>query len=157
MTNRFNCFSCWLNFGLFSVQHINENKPRIIEGEIRSKALSNYLEVLNLEKYVWLSEDGSGIVEKVEFDPNTNQMVGLVLPIDPLTGNPIPFTYLARDADEIRSNMQKSTSAYVYIVMAQPLANNAPPFILQIFGTDNKFKTQNVLYRWKYTIEELGR
>lgn len=145
------------HFRIFSVNYINENKPRIIEGELRCKELKKYLEVLKLEKYIWLSEDATGIVEKIEFDPKTNQMVGLVLPIDSITGIPISFTYLARSADEIRSNMQQSTSSYVYMVMAQPLTCNAPPFILQLFSTDNKFKTENVLRRWKHTIEELKR
>lgn len=139
------------------MHYINQNKPRLIEGELRGKELSNYLEVLNIDKCVWLSEDGTGIVEKVEFDPSTNQMVGLVLPYNPTTGNPIPFTYLARNESEMRSNMQKSAATYVYMVMAQPLACHAPPFILQLFGTDNKFKSRDVLARWKYTIEELKR
>lgn len=84
-------------------------------------------------------------------------MIGIVLPINSNTGMPIAFTYLAQNADEIRSNMQKSKSSAVYIVMAQPLALNVPPFFLQLFGTDNKFKSSQVLSRWKHTIEELKR
>lgn len=41
--------------------------------------------------------------------------------------------------------------------MAQPLIEHAPPFVLQVFGTDNKFKSQDVLLRWKETVEELKR
>lgn len=107
--------------------------------------------------YVWLSEDATGIVSKIEFDPKTNQMTGIVLPTNSNTGMPIPFTYLARNAEEIQANMRKNTSTLVYIVLAQPLVEHAPPLILQLFGTDNKFKKQDVLLRWKHTIHELKK
>lgn len=84
-------------------------------------------------------------------------MVGLVLPLDSSTGIPIPFTHLARNADEIEKNMDRAKSSLVYIVMAQPLIPSAPPFILQVFGTDNRFKTQDVLRRWQYTVQELKK
>lgn len=106
---------------------------------------------------MWLSEDATSIVSKIEFDPKTNQMIEIVLPINPNTGIPNAFTYLAESAEEISLNMHKSKSTYVYIVMAQPLALNVPPFILQLFGTDNKFKSPQVLQRWKHTIKELKR
>lgn len=142
---------------MFIGGYINQNKPRIIEGQLRCEELNAYLEGLKLDKYVWLSEDATGIVAKVEFDPKTNQMVGLVLPMDPGTGMPAAFTYLARNVDEIQKNMQKMKSSYVYIVLAQPLRKGVPPFILAVFGSDNKFTTRNVLSRWKHEIIELER
>lgn len=135
--------------------YINENKSRIIEGKLRCFELNKYLEDLKLTKNVWLSEDATSIVSKIEFDPKTNQMVGIVLPFDIDTGMPRPFTHLARNANEICENMLQNKSSYVYLVMAQPAVQNVPPFILQIFGTDNKFKTQVVLNRWKHIKEEL--
>lgn len=124
---------------------------------MRCQELNAYLDGLKLEKYVWLSEDATSIVAKVEFDPTTNQMVGLVLPMDHNTGMPTAFTFLARNADEIQTNMQKKQSSLVYMVLAQPLKKGVPPFILQVYGTDNTFKTKNVLLRWKHTINELER
>lgn len=139
------------------MSYVNQHKARIIEGELRIKELSHYLDSLGLEKIVWLGEDASVIVENIEFDPSTNQMIGLVLPTDPVTGMPVPFTYLASNEAEIRKNMQCKKSSNVYMVMAQPVAKNVPAFILQLFGSDNKFKTQDVLLRWKYTRDELER
>lgn len=123
---------------------------------MRCQELNAYADGLKLEKHVWLAEDGSGIVSKVEFDPTTNQMVGLVLPIN-TNDMPVTYTYLARNADEIQANMEKSKSSLVYMVLAQPLQKGVPPFILQIYGTDNKFTAQNVLKRWNHTINELER
>lgn len=139
------------------MNYINESKSPITEGQLRIKELSHYLDSLNLEKNVWLSEDATGIVTKVEFDAKSNQMIGLVLPVNATTGMPIPFAYMASNEKEIRKNMQKyNQSTHVYVVMAQPL-KNVPPFMLQLFGTDNKFQTQDVLLRWKHTRSELER
>lgn len=124
---------------------------------MRCAELNTYLDVLKLTKCVWLSEDASGIVPKIEFDSKSNQMIGLVLPTDPNTGMPTAFTYLARNVDEIQANMQRKMSTLVYIVLAQPLKKNVPPFLLQIFGTDNSFTSHDVLLRWKHTINELKR
>lgn len=139
------------------MSYINQNKSTVVEGELRIKELSHYLESLNLEKNVWLSEDATGIVTKVEFDPRSNQMIGLVLPVDPINGMPIQFSYMASNEGEIQKNMQKcNQSTHIYLVMAQPL-KNVPPFILQLFGTDNKFTAQNVLLRWQHIRSELER
>lgn len=129
----------------------------MIEGQLRCKDLLNYLNALNIPKYVWLSEDATSITPKIEFDPKSNQMVGPVLPFESNTGMPISFSYLARTAEEIQMNMLKNISNYVYVVMAQPLVANIPPFPVQIFGTDNKFKSHQVLKRWRHTVEELER
>lgn len=139
------------------VAYVNQKKPIIVEGELRLDGLKKYLEGLNLLKCVWLSEDATGIVEKVEFDPKTNQMVGLVLPTDFQTGMPMPFSYLARNTEEIHGNMKCNKSAHVYVIMAQPLVKHVPPYVLQLFGTDNKFSSENILLRWKHTVDELER
>lgn len=115
------------------------------------------MDSLSLEKYVWLSEDATAIVTKVDFDPKSNQMIGLVLPTNSETGMPIPFTYMASSEGEIHKNMKVNKSTNVYVVMAQPIIKNAPAFVLQLFGSDNKFTTQNVLFRWKHTRAELER
>ena len=40
--------------------------------------------------------------------------------------------------------------------MAQPLQKGAPSFCLAIFGTDNKFCSEDVFKRWKYIKENLA-
>ena len=139
------------------MHYISQFKTRIVEGELRCKELRAYLEKINSKMNVWLCEDGSGINTKVELDPLTNQIVGIVLPFNSENGMPISFTFLADSAEKMRKHMEERTSTHVYIVLAQPLIQNAPPFILQIFGTDNKFTAQNVLQRWNWTAAELKK
>lgn len=139
------------------MSYINKRKQKIIEGELRCHELSTYLEELNAKKCVWLSEDATGISVKIEYDPISNQLVGVVLPFNSKTGIPESFTFVANSADDIKRIVKSPKSTHVYVVLAQPLVDHAPPFVLQIFGTDNRFKAQNVVQRWDYTIDELKK
>lgn len=80
--------------------YISEKKCRINEGELRCSELSRYLAKLDLKKAVWLCEDASGIVAKIEYDSSTNQLVGLVLPFDN-DGIPVAFTFVVNSVEEI--------------------------------------------------------
>lgn len=83
-------------------------------------------------------------------------MIGLVLPIKE-NGMPQIMTFKAESAEKMKEHMNKPLSTLVYIVVAQPLKKKTPPFILQIFGTDNKFNKNSVLKRWEHTIGELKK
>lgn len=112
---------------------------------------------MNCPKYVWLSEDATAITSKVTYDPKSNQLIGLVLPIDEKTGCPKAYTYIASNAEAIKRHLMASKSTVLYIVMAQPIDESIPPFVLQMFGSDNRFHTSDVLKRWKYTKIELEK
>lgn len=95
-------------------------------------------------------EDGSGIISKVHYDQKLDQIIGIVLPLDENTGCP-RYKFTARDQEEITKFMQQSKSTLVYIVMAIPLKEGVAPSILQMFGTDNRFKAIDVIKRWNFT------
>lgn len=67
------------------------------------------------------------------------------------------YTSTARDVEEIKKYMEYDKSTLVYIVMATSLTEGVPPFVLQMFGTDNRFNSQNVVQRWDYTTEALKK
>lgn len=142
---------------IFVVQYISQSKSKVIEGELRCQGLLHYIEKIDAPKKVWLSEDGSGVVTKVEYDPSTNQLVGLVLPTNSTTGMPIPFSFLAKSAEAIEKQVHKSRSTLIYLVMAQPLKENVPPYVLLMYGTDNRFSAKSVLHRWQYIIHQLKK
>lgn len=136
------------------MNYISQHKPRVIEGELRIDELAKHLEKFNSPKTVWLSEDGSGIVSKVAYDSSTNQLVGVVLPTDSNTRFPISFSYTPHNYHDIVQCMEKPHSSLIYLIMAQPVSENVPPFILSLFGTDNGFTTQDVMFRWKHIKNE---
>lgn len=139
------------------MNRIHTGKERITEGELRCAQLLKYLEQTKSPKQISLSEDASGIVKKVTYDTSSNQLVGIVLPINNVNGMPLSGSYMADSAKEIEKHLEQPSSSLVYIVTAKPIKKGVPPFILQIFGTDNKFKTNDVLKRWMFTIDELQR
>lgn len=132
---------------------IDSSKMPIVEGRLRARELSQYLDKLKCTKCVWFSEDATAIISKVTYDPSTNQLVGL--PTDRSTGYPISLSFSAYDAETIKQHLQHSKSTVLYLIMAQPLDETVPPFVLQMFGTDNRFRSQDVVQRWNHTITEL--
>lgn len=129
----------------------------LIEGNLRCNKLRDYLKKTGSPKSVVLSEDGSGIVKKIVYDARTNQLVGLVLPLNETNGMPVSFSFEAKTAADIETYVKLPQSHLVYIICAQPLKRDIPPFILGLFGTDNKFKADQVVKRWNYTISELKK
>lgn len=119
--------------------------------------LVKHLEMTESPMDIFLSEDASGVIRKVAYDSHTNQMIGLVLPFNDATGMPQLFSFQANSADEIKRYMELPQSTLVYIVVAQPLKKYSPPFILQIFGSINKFEAKDVIKRWEYTLKELKK
>lgn len=116
-----------------------------------------YLSERNAGYDVWLCEDGSGLVSKIQYDQTSDQLIGMVLPLDESNGCPKRYVYTARDQEEITKFMLHSKSTHVYIVMAVPLKEGVAPYIFQLFGTDNRFKASDVIKRWNYTIQSLKR
>lgn len=124
---------------------------------MRCEELKTFLRKIGAPNEVWLSEDASGIVRRPVYDVNSNKLVGINLPINELTGMPITTSYVARTLSDMANHLKNPLSSLVYIVMAQPVKAKCPPFVLMLYGTDNKFKTTNVLDRWTYTIRELKK
>lgn len=75
----------------------------------------------------------------------SNQLVGLVLPFNEVNGMPKMFSFEAKNAEDVEKYLKLFQSTLVYIVVAQPLVYGAAPFILQISGTNNRFKTTDVI------------
>ncbi|XP_067210201.1 uncharacterized protein [Linepithema humile] len=138
-------------------RYLQENGQKIVEGELRCDQLKSYLRERNLPPTIWISEDATRITGKIQYDSSTNQLIGLVLPLNK-DGMPISYSFLARSAKEIEHHFSKEkTASLVYAIMAQPIAEHTGPFCLSLFGTDNKFTSQDVITRWKFVLKELAK
>lgn len=96
-------------------------------------------------------------MRKIVYDASTNQLIGIVLPHEKTTGCPIPFTFMATNAEAIKQHLMEEKSNVVYLLMAQPLDERIPPFVLQLFGSSNKFDTVDMVKRWNLIQTELER
>lgn len=67
------------------------------------------------------------------------------------------FSFIAKNADAIKKCISEPISRNVYVVMAQPIDERVPPFILQMYGTNGTFTAQDVVRRWHFTKLELEK
>lgn len=129
----------------------------IVEGVLRCDELLVYLTERQQPLALCLSEDATRVINRVQFDVKTNQLVGFVPPLDD-NGLPVPFTFSARTAEEIAEHFLSGNSIakYINVIMAKPLGG-APSFCLLIFGSNSKYTTLDVLNRWTHITSELKK
>lgn len=140
-------------------RYMNRANCHIVEGEIRVQELLQYLGERRLPLEVCLSEDATRISGRIQYDVRTNQIIGFVLPINDLNGMPIPYSYQARNADEICHHFfaKHSVANFANVVMAQPNTQNTAPFCLLFFGSDGKFSADHVIKRWTFISNTLRK
>ncbi|KAK3928931.1 putative UDP-N-acetylglucosamine--peptide N-acetylglucosaminyltransferase SEC [Frankliniella fusca] len=125
----------------------------IIEGKWRFTELKEFLVKRNFPLVIWVSEDGTRVNGRIQYDVKTNQIVGFVPSLD-TNGLPVIQSFPATSASVIKSYFENCTvSSNAYAIMAQPLAQNAPTFCLALWGTDNRFKSTDVLARWRWMVQ----
>lgn len=139
-------------------RYIRASKCHITEGILRCGELLIYLQKRNLPLMVSIEEDGTKVTDRVQYGSTQNQLIGFTLPLCKKSGLPVPFSYPARNANEILGHFsnENAVSSNIIVIMAQPIAN-APPFPLCIFGTDNRYNAQDVSNRWKHISNELNK
>lgn len=136
---------------------IRQMDGSMVEGCLRTDELLKYLTDRHLPLVVAISEDATRIDGRIQFDARTNQISGFALPLNKTNGMPIPFSFPARNRDEILHHFSSATVAkFVNVVMAKPMANY-PPFCLLLFSSDGKYTAEGVAKRWRYITNELSK
>lgn len=138
-------------------RYVRASKCSITEGILRCNELLLYLQKRNLPLIVGIEEDGTKVTDRVQYSSIQNQLMGFTLPLCNITGLPIPFSYPARNANEILSHFSNgnTVSSNIIVIMAQPIGN-APPFPLCLFGSDSRYTSNDVSNRWKYISDKLS-
>lgn len=102
------------------------------------------------ERYVWIAEDATAILTRVEYKSDDDQVIGFVSPLNPGTGLPEIKKFPATSVSVVHNYFEQGVhdrAKSVYALVAIPLNAKATPYVLVIFGTQNKFSHQNVLDR----------
>lgn len=128
----------------------------MVEGCLRSNQLLKYFKDRSLPLVVSISEDATRIDGRIQYDAKTNQISGFVLRLNNETGMPIPYSFQARNVNEILNHFSSGNTVahFVNVIMARPLANY-PPFCLLLFSSDGRYTAEDVIKRWKYIEKEL--
>ena len=112
-------------------REIHSTAGRIVEGEFRYDSMTDYLTSQG-RNFIFAAEDCTAVVPRIVFDTKTNTFVGFTLCLE---------NWFDTSTKSHRLNLQ----------MVQPINLNnipGPPFILSSYGTDNYFKTDDILMKW---------
>ena len=135
-------------------REIRKSFNSLAEGYFQFDQLLDHLNAYSAAKAISVSEDATRVVSRVEYDSNTDRLVGLVLPVDK-NFIPIPNAFCATSFEQIEEIfMKESKASYAYLYMAQALSSGVPPFCLALIGSDNRFTNKTVVGRWKYIVQE---
>lgn len=119
--------------------------------------LLNYIETNNYPKKVVLCEDGTTVSPNPEYDPRCDSIRGLVAPIDE-NGMPKQNCFKADSVEKFVNDLDHyAVGNYLYIILATPMAAGASPVCIFYMCSDNKFKHQTILKRWKFIKEQLAK
>ncbi|KAJ8681010.1 hypothetical protein QAD02_016797 [Eretmocerus hayati] len=126
---------------------IKTTKPRV-DGEFQIKGLKEFLTERNLPPNVWISEAIVKCFQRVQFNYRENEAGGFVRHLDE-NGMPKPYTFKFNTIQDLNRYIEKEKKAsFLYCFMAQPLAVDAPPYCLAIFGCDLSYTSEQCLKRW---------
>ena len=124
------------------------------EGIFRFDELLAHLTAYNAAKIVACGEDATRLISRVEYDSESNKLVGFVLPCN---DNSLPNcdAFIANTFEAIEDAFKSGVIAkYAFVYMVQPLTKGVPAFCLACLGSDNRFSNELVAKRWKHIREE---
>ncbi|CAF1416682.1 unnamed protein product [Adineta steineri] len=142
-----------LKFLLPSIQTIKNiyNRNPYLEAKFRYEESKTYLESIQCN-YIFLSEDCSAIIPRIEYDSYSNTFNGFVTPI--IDGIPLENYFSCKTYDELKLLFETTSRAnLVNVHLMQPICSkyyNVIPSasVLAAYGTDNKLTSMDILKRW---------
>ena len=119
---------------------VSEEYKPLEEGFFYFDELVHHLHAYKPPLLVSTGEDAARLVRRIDYDPDTNRLVGFVLPCDE-RGLLICDSFLAVSfeyMEEYFQNNQPATYAFAY--MAQSLQTNVPAFVWLLLGPTTNFQ-----------------
>lgn len=119
--------------------------------------LKQYLQRNGYPMDICWSEDATRISGGVEYKFNSDELTGLVAPLNKY-GMPQTNAFKCSSPSMVINHLKKNPiGRNVQLCMALPLASNAAPFCVQYFCTDNKFSSSDVNRKWSFIKEEFHK
>ena len=111
-------------------------------------------------KYVYASEDCTGVIKKISYDAKSNSFVGFSPSLDH-NGMPLQLQYQTNSFNELAKWFnEQNSSNLLNIHVLQPVSmsdRHDSAYLLSAYGTNNRFDMSHVLLRWLHMIEESGK
>lgn len=128
---------------------LDSKSNRIKEADFRYDLMSDYLQSQKT-KFVFAAEDCTAVVPRIVYDCQTSTFIGFTPPLE--YGLPQIDSFSTDSFSELENWFDTLTrSHFLNLQMVQPI-NQRPipssPFVLSAYGTDNRFKTDDILMKW---------
>ena len=133
---------------------LNREYHPIQEGSFRFESLAKHLECYHTPKVIFIREDATCVISRIDYDNETDCLVGFVMPCDD-NGVLLTVFFKADCYESMQAIFRNGEFAkYAFVYMAQPLARGVPAFCLACLGTNNRFTSEHVFKRWQYIYTE---
>ena len=124
------------------------------EGVFCFDELLKHLEAYKAPLVVSIGEDATRLISRVQYDSETDKVVGFVLPCN-AKGLPLTDSFMATSFKDIEDYFATTgISKYAFVYMAQAMSDGVPAFCLACIGNNNQFTAELVLKRWQYLHSE---
>ena len=125
-----------------------------MEGVFEFNGLEEHLHLYNAKKIISISEDATRLIGRVDYDKETNKLVGFVLPSNN-EGIPLSDSFIAVSFDFVQETFSTTEiGKYVLVYMAQPIEENVPAYCLMCVATNNRYNAELITRCWKYIYDK---
>lgn len=136
--------------------YIGTSENHLTEGLFNYDGASDYFN-RNQSILGFCAEDSTAIVPKITYDTTSDTFIGFSLPLD---GNGVPIikSYSTNSficLEQWYSDLSQATSLNACLI--QPLSTsikNITPYLISAYGTDNKFRSSDVILRWGHIYQQ---
>ncbi|CAF1024061.1 unnamed protein product [Rotaria magnacalcarata] len=140
-----------------TVKHYYNHSP-YSEAEFRYDESKMYPDSIQCQ-FVFLPEDCSAIIPRVEYDSTINSFNGFVKPI--ADGKPVKNAFNYQSFEEFKHLIEtKPRANLVSVHLLQPISDSnlyvtPSATVSSVYGTDNKITAIDILKRWLMIYQEL--
>ena len=135
-------------------ENINAEYYWLSEGQFRFDELASYLKKFDAPLVIAVSEDATRVISRVEYDNETNRLVGFLFPCDS-NGLPVAHYFLALSLESVEECFKtQEISKFAYVFMAQCITQRIHAICVGCIGSSNCFDATDVLQRWQYIFSE---
>jgi hypothetical protein len=137
---------------------LDSTTNRVVEGDFRYDFMFDHLS-LQKTNFIFASEDCTAVVPRIVYNVQLNTFIGFAPPLE--DGLPKINTFSTESFSELENWFNTlNKSHYINLHMVQPInldSTSCAPFLLSAYGTDNHFKSLDILMRWMNIINQCDK
>jgi hypothetical protein len=144
--------------------NINETERMEIGKLYLSKVFDEMTEInatrepQNQCKSIIFAEDATRVSDLISYDPVSDEIYGLVAEYDILVGLPRKKFFKASSPSKLMNDLKNfKVAPYIQLIIAKPMILGSQPRVVGIFPTDNAYKSDIVVTRWKNIAQEVKK